>query len=93
MKTKTAFVASLRLDLITAQIFNLSRREAQELIKNKDCKVNQRIIDNTSYELHEHDVISLKGYGRGVIESNWRLIKGWKNIRKFSKISLICCLK
>lgn len=86
MKTKTAFVASFRLDLITAQIFNLSRREAQELIKNKDCKVNQRIIDNTSYELHEHDVISLKGYGRGVIESIGGLSKGGKIFVNLAKL-------
>ena len=68
------------------QIFNLSRREAQELIKNKDCKVNQRIIDNTSYELHEHDVISLKGYGRGVIESIGGLSKGGKIFVNLAKL-------
>lgn len=85
-KTKTAFVASLRLDLITAQIFNLSRREAQELIKNKDCKVNQRIIDNTSFELHEHDVISLKGHGRGSIESVGGLSKGGKIFVNLAKL-------
>lgn len=86
IKTKDAFVASFRLDLICAQIFNLSRSETQELIKNKDCKVNQRIIDNTSYELHEHDVISLKGYGRGSIEAVGGISKSGKIFVNLAKM-------
>ena len=61
---KKAFVQSLRLDLILAQGFNLSRSLAQDLIKNGDCKVNQKVINNTSHMLKEKDLISLKGYGR-----------------------------
>lgn len=86
VKIKTAFVASLRLDLIVAQIFNLSRAEAQEIIKNKDCKVNQRIIDNTSFELKEHDVISLKGYGRGSIDGVGGLSKNGKIFVNLAKL-------
>ena len=58
------FVASLRLDLIVAERFKLSRKNAQEIIKRGDCKVNQRPIDNTSHVLKEGDLISLKGFGR-----------------------------
>lgn len=85
-KVKTVFVASLRLDLIVSQIFNLSRAEAQDIIKNKDCKVNQRIIDNTSYELKEHDVISLKGYGRGSIDRIGGVSKSGKICVNLSKL-------
>ena len=79
-------MASLRLDLIVSQIFNLSRAEAQDIIKNKDCKVNQRIIDNTSYELKEHDVISLKGYGRGSIDRIGGVSKSGKICVNLSKL-------
>lgn len=58
------FVASLRLDLIISSRFNLSRRVAQEIIKNYEVKVNQKPIDNPCHQLKEGDTISVKGYGR-----------------------------
>lgn len=59
------FVASLRLDIIISELFNLSRSNAQELISNSNCKVNQRIITNKSYQVKEKDEISLMHYGKG----------------------------
>lgn len=60
----STFVASLRLDLILAERYKLSRKNAQEIIKTGDCKVNQKVILNTSHILKEGDIISIKGYGR-----------------------------
>lgn len=65
---KKTFVQSLRLDLIISQGFNISRNDAQDIIKNGDCKVNQKVINNTSHIIKQDDLISLKGYGRIVLQ-------------------------
>lgn len=59
-----SFVASLRLDLIIAERFKLSRSASQDIIKEGRVKVNQKPIDNTSHILKEGDTISVKGYGK-----------------------------
>lgn len=61
------FVSSLRLDIIVSELFNLSRSEAQELIKNSNCKVNHKVITNTSFQVKESDEISLMHYGKGAL--------------------------
>lgn len=75
---KKSFVQSLRLDLIVAQGFNIARGDAQDIIKNGDCKVNQKMINNTSHILKQGDLISLKGYGRLTLQEVGGLSKNNK---------------
>lgn len=83
---KTDFVASLRLDLIIASRFKLSRNDAQDLIKEGRCKVNQKPIDNTSHMLKESDNISLKGFGKMKILEVGGLSKNNKIYVKLAKL-------
>ncbi|MGM9970703.1 MAG: YlmH/Sll1252 family protein [Anaeroplasma sp.] len=84
--TKKAFVNSLRLDLILAHGFNENRTIIQDLIKNGDCKINQKRINNTSHILKEGDIISLKGYGRLVLKEVGRLSKNNKIYVELAKM-------
>lgn len=56
--------ASLRLDLVIAHTYNMSRGAAQELFAARRVFVNGRLCENNSYELKEKDIVSVRGYGR-----------------------------
>lgn len=76
--------SSLRLDAVIAAIFNISRQKSQTFIGSKLVKVNWTVIENTSFECREGDMISVRGYGRAkVIEiegktkkDKWRIVAG-----------------
>ncbi|WP_226665819.1 RNA-binding protein [Metabacillus litoralis] len=57
-------VSSLRLDVVGAAIYNISRQKIQPLITNELVKVNWRVVDSTSFECQQGDTISIRGYGR-----------------------------
>ena len=57
-------VASLRLDLVIAHTYNLSRGAAQNLFVAKKVYVNGRLCENNSRELKPDDLISVRGFGR-----------------------------
>lgn len=57
-------VSSLRLDTIIASANNISRQKAALLIQSAKVKVNYRLQENISFELKEHDLISVRNYGR-----------------------------
>lgn len=63
-KVKKVFAQSLRVDLIIAESFNLSRAKAQELIRDSALKINQGVELNPIKNIKENDLISLRGYGR-----------------------------
>ena len=63
-KVKKVFAQSLRVDLIIAESFNLSRAKAQELIRDSALKINQGVELNPIKNIKESDLISLRGYGR-----------------------------
>lgn len=60
----TTTVSSMRLDVVLAQVFNISRQKSQSLIGAGKVKVNWTIREQTSFELQEGDIISMRGYGR-----------------------------
>jgi RNA-binding protein YlmH len=60
-------VASMRLDGIASDVYQLSRAQILQPIKAKKCRVNWRIIEDPSYPLQALDVVSLQGYGRFTI--------------------------
>lgn len=65
----TTTVTSLRLDVVGAAIYNLSRQKIQPLIINGLVKVNWKVVDSTSFECREGDTLSIRGYGRSKLTS------------------------
>jgi RNA-binding protein YlmH len=64
-------VSSMRIDTIIASLFNISRQKASMLIHSGKVKVNWTVREQPSFELHESDLLSIRGYGRiriGLIE-------------------------
>ncbi len=57
-------VASLRLDAILAAGLNLSRSEASNKILSGQVQVNHRPEMRTDAQLHEGDLLSVRGFGR-----------------------------
>ncbi|MCR5787351.1 MAG: hypothetical protein K6G28_06600 [Acholeplasmatales bacterium] len=64
MDVKKYYVASLRLDLIISERFNLSRKESQELIKAGNVKINARTELNPVHNVNNMDTISVKTKGK-----------------------------
>jgi len=60
-------VKSVRLDAIIASAYGLSRGKAADLIKAKKVKLNYRPITSVSKDLHEGDLISVRGKGRFIL--------------------------
>ncbi|MFC6038258.1 RNA-binding protein [Paenisporosarcina macmurdoensis] len=64
-------VSSMRIDTIIASLFNVSRQKASLLIHSGKVKVNWTVREQPSFELHESDLLSIRGFGRiqiGLIE-------------------------
>lgn len=57
-------VASLRIDLVLAKALNLSRNRTKELINDRKIKLNWVEIERPDLEVEEHDIISIRGFGR-----------------------------
>ncbi|MFO8069098.1 MAG: RNA-binding protein [Alkalibacterium sp.] len=62
-------VSSLRLDVILAKVFHISRQKSKELISSKKVKVNWNETERPDMLLGIHDVLSIRGYGRLRIEA------------------------
>lgn len=60
-------VKSIRLDALIASAFGLSRGKAADLIKAKKVKLNYRPQVSVSKELHEGDMVSVRGKGRFIL--------------------------
>lgn len=75
-------VSSLRLDVVGAAIHNLSRQKIQPLITNGYVKVNWKTVEAVSFECHEGDTLSIRGYGRSKLatiegktkKDKWRIV-------------------
>lgn len=64
IKVKEFNVASLRLDAIIGEVYNLSRSQSQNLIREKRVFVNGRITENNSYNVKPEDKITVRGIGK-----------------------------
>lgn len=79
-------VSSLRLDVVLAEVFRLSRSKVVPFITNKKVKLNWRIVEQTSSTLQEGDQISVRGLGRAKLMSidgqskkgKWKITFGTK---------------
>lgn len=61
-------VASLRLDAVVAGGFHLSRTDAADLIAAGHVKLRHLPTEHTDARVQEGDAISVRGYGRLVVE-------------------------
>ena len=57
-------VSSMRLDVIVAKLLNISRQKSQAFITGKKVRVNWTERQEVSFELHEGDILSVRGFGR-----------------------------
>ena len=64
-----ATVPSLRLDALMSSAWNLSRSISQGLVESKRVRVNWEPIERVSKDIEEGDIISVKGYGRFILNS------------------------
>ena len=68
LKNFTDTVASLRLDSVVAALIGTSREKAKELISDKKVSVNSVLIDKSTYSPDEFAKISVKGYGKFILD-------------------------
>lgn len=83
-------VSSMRLDTILSSVFDISREKSSVLIHGGKVKVNWVERDNPSFELHESDVLSIRGFGRlrvGMIEGRTKKDKIRLQIEKMEPIA------
>ncbi|VEI04782.1 YlmH family RNA-binding protein [Kurthia zopfii] len=62
-------VSSLRLDTVLASALKISRQKLSLLIQSGHVKVNFRLTENSSFEVEEADLLSIRGFGRLSIKS------------------------
>ena len=67
-KDVSTTVKSIRLDALVASAYGLSRSKASDLVKAKKIKVNYRPVLSPSKELHEGDMVSVRGKGRFILD-------------------------
>lgn len=67
-------VSSLRLDVLVASVFNLSRNKAGELFQKEKVFVNGS-IKNASYVLKEGESITVRGFGKFIYSEILRKTK------------------
>lgn len=60
-------VASMRLDCVVSLAAKLSREKAAALIRSEKVDINHFTASSVSAELHEGDVLSIRGCGRFVL--------------------------
>ncbi len=62
-------VASPRLDGVVRALTNLARSDAAELVKDGLCEVNYFPEENTDAPITDGDILSIRGYGKFIIDS------------------------
>lgn len=63
------FLSSMRIDVFLSSIYNLTRKESQDMVKSGYVKVNWEQIEKPSKEIDVGDIISTRGYGRAKLVS------------------------
>ena len=67
VQQKSFSVQSLRLDAVVGGMFNLSRTEAARQISAGNVSLNYLESDKTDCVIHEGDIVSLRGAGKGSV--------------------------
>lgn len=62
-------VASMRLDNVVSELAKCSRGKANEILSQERVLLNHEIIQKSSKEVKENDIITIRGKGRFVVKS------------------------
>lgn len=65
---KTVSISSFRVDAVISSAFNFSRTKAKEFIQADKVKLNWNPISQPSIEVSLYDVLSVRGFGRVMID-------------------------
>ena len=65
----------MRLDVIVAAITNLSRQKVSEMILSGKVYCNYLQTQNVSNKVADNDIISIRGFGKYIIEEQIGLTK------------------
>lgn len=57
-------VPSLRIDAVVAHVFNISRTRAKSLVEGEKVRLNFATMTRPDVEIGEHDLLSVRGFGR-----------------------------
>ena len=68
-------VASERIDVLIASVYNLSRNESQKRIESETVFCNSVVVSSTSYVPQPGSIISVRGSGRFIFDSVLRTTK------------------
>lgn len=78
-------VSSLRLDVLVSAVYKLSRNNTSKLFSAGKIFVNSRLTENTSYQIKENDIISVRGFGRFTFLKQLRTTKKDKVVIEVKK--------
>ncbi|RWZ60679.1 RNA-binding protein [Halobacillus fulvus] len=67
-QTRDTTVSSLRLDVLTKEIYGMSRKKAGMHIEAGHVKVNFRVVEDPAFQLEAGDLLSLRGKGRSRLD-------------------------
>lgn len=73
--SKTYIISSMRLDVILASVLNVSRNEINSYFEEKKVLVNHQICMNRHYEYKSGDLISVRKFGRILINDDIKTTK------------------
>lgn len=68
-------VSSTRADAVISSVYKLSRNQASVLFSQDKVFVNSRVVNKDSTMLKNGDIISVRGYGKFIFESELRRTK------------------
>ena len=74
-KERDLTVSSLRLDCVISGCINKSRGISSEYIEKGLVSVNYECIKNNSRQINDGDIISVKGMGKMIVNTNMELTK------------------
>lgn len=72
---KTYIISSMRLDVILSNIIGVSRNEINSYFDEKRVLINHQICMNRHYEYKHGDLISVRKFGRIIIEDDIKTTK------------------
>ena len=72
---KELIVSSFRLDVIIAGVLNISRNEVNRYFEEKKILINHKICESRHYECKSSDLISVRKFGRIILEEEFKKTK------------------
>ncbi|GAJ25322.1 S4-like RNA binding domain [Liquorilactobacillus sucicola DSM 21376 = JCM 15457] len=62
--SKQLSVSSLRIDVLIAGVYNLSRKQVKDLLQAQKVHLNWMLVEKPDAELGRKDIVSVRGHGR-----------------------------